>query len=102
MIFTYIPLLAWTADAIHINDHNAFIYIVIHRQTVSLYHNFSEWVNTREVSSRDRNLADFRVVGYLTAVLCHPQRKRKKFYVYIRYRLPEFFIHEKSLGLDEG
>ena len=32
-----------------------YIYIVIHRQTVSLYHNSSVWLDTMEGSSLDRN-----------------------------------------------
>ena len=32
--------------------------LVIHRQTVSLYHNFSVWLDTVDSRSWDRNLAD--------------------------------------------
>ena len=35
-----------------------YIYIVIHRQTISLYHNSSVWLNTDGSRSWDRNLAD--------------------------------------------
>ena len=34
-------------------------YIVIHRQTVSLYHNSSEWIDTQDASSWDRNPPNF-------------------------------------------
>ena len=46
-----------------------YIYIVIHSQTVSLYHNTSMWLDTWDASNWDRNPADFRTVGYLTALL---------------------------------
>ena len=36
-----------------------YIYIVIHRQNVSLYHNSSVWLDTRGARSRDRNPTDF-------------------------------------------
>ena len=32
-----------------------YIFIGIHRQTVSLYHNSSVWLDTRDAPSRDRN-----------------------------------------------
>ena len=35
------------------------VYIVIHRQTVSLYHNSSVWLDTLDASSRDQNLPNF-------------------------------------------
>ena len=38
------------------------IYIVIHRQTVSLYHNSSEWLDTWDGSSWDRNSANFTLI----------------------------------------
>ena len=38
------------------------IYIVIHRQTVSLYHNSS----MRDALSLDQNATDFTLIGYLT------------------------------------
>ena len=34
------------------------IYIVIHRQTVSLYHNSSVWLDTLDFRSLDQNPAD--------------------------------------------
>ena len=46
-----------------------YIYIfnkLIHRQTVSLYHNPSVWLDPQDASSQDRNLANFTSVGYLT------------------------------------
>ena len=36
-----------------------YIYIVINRQTVSLYHNSSVWLDTRDASSWDRNPPNF-------------------------------------------
>ena len=36
-----------------------YIYIVIHRHTVSLYHNSSVWLDTLDVWSWDRNLPNF-------------------------------------------
>ena len=35
------------------------IYIVIHRQTVSFYQNFSVWLDTQDARSRDRNPSNF-------------------------------------------
>ena len=35
------------------------IYIVMHRQTVSLYHNSSVWLDTQDASSWDRNPPNF-------------------------------------------
>ena len=35
-----------------------YIYIVIHRQTVSFYHNASVWLDTLDSQSWDRNPAD--------------------------------------------
>ena len=46
-----------------------YIYIVLLRQTVSLYHSPSVWLETRFTSSWDRNPTDFTPVGYLTANL---------------------------------
>ena len=43
-----------------------YIYIVIQRQTVSLYQNSSVW---RDPSSWDRNPGDFKSVGYLNPEL---------------------------------
>ena len=39
--------------------HVCIIYIVIHRQTVSLYHNPSVWLDTQEALNWDRNLSHF-------------------------------------------
>ena len=46
-----------------------YIYIVIHRETVSLYHNFSVWLDTQDVSRWDRNPTDFSSIVYLTPKL---------------------------------
>ena len=43
-----------------------YIYIVIRRQTVLLYHNSSVWLNPRDDSSRDHNPSDVKSIGYLT------------------------------------
>ena len=42
-----------------INFAYIYIYTVIRRQTVSLYHNLSVWLNMRDTSSWDRNPANF-------------------------------------------
>ena len=42
-------------------------FIVIHKQTVSLCHNFSVWLDTLVTSSWDRNPPNFRLGLYLTA-----------------------------------
>ena len=52
-----------------------YIYNVIHRQTVLLYHIFSVWLDTREASSGDQNLFDVSSVGYFTPDYPHSQRK---------------------------
>ena len=46
-----------------------YIYIVIQRQTVSLYHNSSVWLDTQDASSWNRNLANFTLdfVSYCSA-----------------------------------
>ena len=36
-----------------------FIYIVIHRQTVSFYQNSSVWLDTQDAGSRDLNPSNF-------------------------------------------
>ena len=43
-----------------------YIYIVIHWQTVLLYHNSSVWLDLWDASSQDWNLANFTSVRYLT------------------------------------
>ena len=58
-------------------------YIVIHRQTVSLYHNSSVWLDTRDILSRDRSQADFTSVGYLTPAYRQSQRKWEDILEYI-------------------
>ena len=42
-----------------------YTYIVMHRQTLSLYHNSNVWLETRDASSWDRNPADFTPIRYL-------------------------------------
>ena len=46
---------------------NVYIYIyIVHRLTVSLYHNSFVWLDPRDTSNWGRNQADFTSVGYLT------------------------------------
>ena len=40
-------------------QNNIYIYIVIHRQTVSFYQNSSVWLDTQDARSRDRNPSNF-------------------------------------------
>ena len=47
-------LYCWNDPHIYI-----YIYIVHHRQTISLYHNASVWLNTQDAWSWDWNFADF-------------------------------------------
>ena len=54
-----------------------YIYIVIHRQTVSFYQNSSVWLDTQDARSRDRNPSNFT----------------------LDYRLPECSILSKSFAL---
>ena len=78
-----------------------YIYIVIHRRTISLYHTTSEWLDTQDASSWHRKPADFTVVGYLNPKLLPSQRKIKGFltcifiYIYAHW-LSECSIHENS------
>ena len=50
----------------HTHTHIYIYYIVIHSQTISLYHNSSLWLDTRDARSGDRNLGNF-TPGYSTA-----------------------------------
>ena len=43
--------------------------MLIHRQTVSLYHNTSMWQDTRDSSGLDRKPADFTTVSQITQEL---------------------------------
>ena len=56
-----------------------YILIVIHRQTVSLYHDSSIGLETSDASSWNRNPADLTSVGYLTLQQLSFQRKRSNF-----------------------
>ena len=38
-----------------------YIYIVIHRQTVSFYQNSSVWLDSQDARSRDRNPSNFTI-----------------------------------------
>ena len=44
---------------------------VVHRQTVSLYHNSSVWLDTQDASSWDRNLPNFTLdlVSYRSTIV---------------------------------
>ena len=57
--------------------------LVIHRHTVSLYHNTSMWLDTRDAWSWDRNLADLMPVGYPIAYHQQTQQKRRDFNAYV-------------------
>ena len=61
-----------------------YIYIVIHKQIVSLYQNSSVWLDTRDDSSWDRNPADFYVIriSYPKPIVILSLSKGT-FYVYI-------------------
>ena len=47
-----------------------YIYILIHRQTVSFYHNYSVWLDMQDASSLDRNPPNFMLdlVSYHLAI----------------------------------
>ena len=64
-----------------------YIYIVIHSATVSLYHNFSVWLDTWDITSWLRNPADFTSVGYFTPNLSYLSAKAKELYVYIHLNI---------------
>ena len=70
-----------------------YIYIYIsHRQTVSLHHNSSVWVDMREAPGWNRNPSDFTSVGYLTPKLSSSQRKRREFLgIYSHIRLSAIY-----------
>ena len=59
------------------------IYIVIHRQTVSLHHSSSVWLDMRDAWSWDRNLDDFMPAGYSTSQPRQTQRKWRNFHAYV-------------------
>ena len=42
-------------------DTHPYIYIVIHRQTVSFYQNSSVWLDTQDALSRDPNPSNFKL-----------------------------------------
>ena len=101
------PVFNHTHRHTHTHTHtHIYIYIciymcvcvcnVIHRWTVFLYYNSSVWLDTRDASSSDRNLADFLSVRYLTIVILKMKEfLRMPFYTYvIGYR--ESSILEKS------
>ena len=77
-----------------------YIYIVIHRHTVSLYHNSSVWLDKRDASSWDWNPADFTSVGYLAAELLLISAKVKEFlpiYIYILWHGIKYLSQDGSL-----
>ena len=67
-----------------------YIYIVIYRQTVSLNHNSSVWLDSQDVSSWNRNPADFTSVSYPTAIVILSIREGIFTYTFLQigYRLP--------------
>ena len=69
-----------------------YIYIVRHRHTVSLNHDSSVWLDTR----------DFVLVGHHTLDYRHSRRKRRNsfriYFLHTCYRLPECSFHEKSFA----
>ena len=77
-----------------------YIYVVIYRQIVSLFHHSSVWLDPRDTSSRDRNPGDFTSVRYLTPEpIVFLSVSEGIFYIsflHKLYRLPEGSIHEKS------
>ena len=44
-----------------IGHTSPYIYIVIHRQTVSFYQNSSVWLDPQDARSRDRNPSNFTI-----------------------------------------
>ena len=74
-----------------------YIYIyIIHRQTVSLNHNSSIWIDTWDASSRDRNPAKFNIIS-------HPevdptQARELNIYVFNSFSLN--FMLSKTEGLN--
>ena len=59
------------------------IYIIIHRQTLSLYHKYSVWLDTRDASRWDQNPADFTSLGYLTPDLSLFTKRRNFLRIWI-------------------
>ena len=76
-----------------------FIYIVINGRSVSLYHNSSGRLNTRDFSSWNRNPTDVKSVEYrsLRAIDILSVSEGIFTYIFIHkiYRLPECSVHEK-------
>ena len=62
-----------------------YIYIVIDRQTVSWYHNFSEWLYMRNASSWNQNAPDLASNEQL--IYCQVSVNEGFFLVYIHIRL---------------
>ena len=57
------------SSSLECSTHRLGAYIVIHRQTVSIYHNSPVLLGVQDASSWDQNPADFTSVGYLTPEL---------------------------------
>ena len=54
-----------------LNPREGSVNIVIHRQTVSLYHNTLEWLDPLDSSSWDRKLPNFHYIYiYIIACVC--------------------------------
>ena len=86
-----------------------YIYIVIHRQTVSLYHNSTVWLDTQDSSSWDQNLPNFTLdlvsdcsdvlATYISSgIITHFELAFVFFYL-LPYWIPEGSIHKKSFAL---
>ena len=60
--------------------HRYTLYIVIHRQSVWLYHKFSVWLEPEDSSRRDQNTAGFTLVEYLT-----PRAINVSKYIFYKY-----------------
>ena len=52
-------MVAVNSFAAVLNSREGSVYIVIHRQTLWLYHNFSVWIDTQDASRWDRNPTNF-------------------------------------------
>ena len=63
------------------------MYIVIHRQTVSLYHNSSVWLDTQDASSWDRNAPNFTLdlISYRSALRWHASAQEYKAFICLHF-----------------
>ena len=83
----------WPVSLFFLKEYT-YIYIVIHRQTVSLYHNSLVWLDTQDARSRDRNPSNF-TLHYDSD---HPSTKRTTLakgilrYFYKQQQQPSFIF----------